>query len=570
MIAAWGRAVADRIAPAHGLLILAALIVYLPGFGWGVPDAAAADRVHSWGVDATLPLGPLSEMHNIIEPKPDRNLGYPLMSYFLVFAAYLPYLGWLWLTGALSGISGVYPFGLSDPAHQLQALALIGIGVSTVMAVGIVLAAYEAARALWDHATGLLCGSMTALCYPIVYYSRAGNPDVPMLFFIALALAVFARGLSGGFTLRRTIWLGLWIGFAMATKEPALASFLAVPFVVLFHRREGQGHWRRWTFWRIPLAGAAAALLSFGAGSGLFIDPQRYFAHIQFGRERVSALTSGQIHFVQPAPNTWEGNLQLLGQLAGALADSMTWPGLLLAVAGLLWCAMRELRQAVFALSALTYLATLLSGARVVQLRYVMPAAFVLAFFAARGMIVAWRSGMPWLRWSAAAWGLLGIGLGAAHAADLNHAMLRDSRYAAARWLASRTQPGDRVETFGPIANLPPLKAGVVSAQSIQFFGLMKPPRLDPTAVEEILAAWKRHRPKFVLIQPDYTSRGAPFSASCPPQIYDGLILGRYGYRLAMVFHTPSLLPWAARPPLDYPVVNPPIRIFARVEEPGS
>ena len=148
--------------------------------------------------------------------------------------------------------------------------------------------------------------------------------------------------------------------------------------------------------------------------------------------------------------------------------------------------------------------------------------------------------------------------------------MLRDSRYAASRWLASRTQPGERVETFGPIANLPPLKAGVVSAQSIQFYGLMKPPRLDAQAVQEIVAGWDQRKPKFILILPDYTSRGAPFSASCPPRIYDGLTRGLYKYRLARVFHTASLLPWAARPPLDYPVVNPPIRIFARVEEPGT
>jgi hypothetical protein len=37
---------------------------------------------------------------------------------------------------------------------------------------------------------------------------------------------------------------------------------------------------------------------------------------------------------------------------------------------------------------------------------------------------------------------------------------------------------------------------------------------------------------------------------------------GSLGYELAAHFESPRLFAWLVRPPLDYPTVNPPIRIF--------
>ena len=55
-----------------------------------------------------------------------------------------------------------------------------------------------------------------------------------------------------------------------------------------------------------------------------------------------------------------------------------------------------------------------------------------------------------------------------------------------------------------------------------------------------------------------------PHNITCPPEIYQSLLDGSIGYRLVRHFQTPPLIPWVRRPPLDYPSVNPPIRIFAR------
>jgi hypothetical protein len=66
---------------------------------------------------------------------------------------------------------------------------------------------------------------------------------------------------------------------------------------------------------------------------------------------------------------------------------------------------------------------------------------------------------------------------------------------------------------------------------------------------------------------PDVSSReGEPHNASCPPEVFRGLEEGRYGYERAAMFRTEPILPWLPRPNLDYPSVNPPIRIFLRID----
>ena len=68
---------------------------------------------------------PLAEIGNIVQPSPDRNLGYPLMYSFVVATADAPYLGYLLVTGQLRGLSATYPFGLADPVRALQVLTWI-------------------------------------------------------------------------------------------------------------------------------------------------------------------------------------------------------------------------------------------------------------------------------------------------------------------------------------------------------------------------------------------------------------------------------------------------------------
>jgi len=547
------------------VLGLIALAVYLPGFGWGVPDGGSADRAHSWGVDATVPLGPLAEMHNIIEPKPDRNLGYPLMHPFLVSAAYAPYLGYLWLTGGLRNPGPAYPYGFADPVSALRNLTLIAQFLSVVLAAGIVLAAYDAGRSLWNRSTGIWAALLVMSGFPMFYYSRTGNPDIPVLFFTSLALAAFARMQAYGLSAGRAAALGVFAGFAIATKETSAASFLLLPVGLLLLQWKGGKAGTAGAYKVLAVAGIAVAL-AFGLGSGLFVDSERYFAHLEFARERGQAVASGQSIVIKPHFFTWAGNIELGKKLTDATAAIMTLPGLLLSIAGLGWVAWRERSRLLFALPALSYVGVLCLTVRVVQLRYLMPVAFTLAFFAARAVTAGWGARIRLYR-AVPAIGCAVLVIGFLRGIDLTHSMINDSRYSAAAWLESRTQIGDRIETFGPLPNLPHLKPGVVSAQAIQFFGSMKPPRVDAAAVSEIERAWENAPPKFVVVMPDYTShKGEAYSRSCPPEIYRRLSDGSLGYSQVAFFQSPRLFPWLSRPNLDYPTVNPPIRVYAHLK----
>lgn len=553
------------------LLALIAFGVYLPGFWFGAPHATGADRVQSWGVDDGTPLQPLADVHNVLQPKPDRNLGYPLMHSFVLVAAYSPYLGWLWLTGQFSLAGGAtYPFGLADPVTALRALSLIAHFVAVLMGVGTVVAAWDAARALWGHRTAALAGLLAMTLFPMFYYSRTGNPDVPMLFYSSVAVAAFARSLAHGFTVRRAVWLGMFTGFAAATKEQIAALFVAAPLVLMWLLwREGKAAdgWFSWKLWKAPLAGAAAAFLAFGFGSGLFVDPNFFFAHVQFASGRMQDLASGNVAFSDSYPRTWEGHLALARLLFDYLADCLTLPGVALSLIGIVWVARREPRFALLALLPTGYLAILFFSARAGQLRYVLPAALVMALFEARAVALAWESRRRILRLAGAGAALLVLALASLRGLDLTHAMLRDSRYAAAQWLATHAHPGAKVEFFGPSSNLPALAAGVESTRAAPFLGAVYRYDTGPDAVSAVLAGWRSRQPDLIIVLPDHSSTpGAPYNVTCPPEVYRGLLEGAYGYRLAAAFETPPLLPWVRRPELDYPSVNPPVRIFSRVD----
>ena len=547
-----------------------ALLLYLPGCWWGIPYPTATDRAHSWGVDSPMPLGPLADVYNLFRPQPDRNLGYPLMHSFLVDAAYTPYLAYLRLTGALAHASAIYPFGLVDAVGTLRTMALIANLLSVLMAVGVVVAAYDTGRVLWDRNTGILSALFAMVVYPMFYYSRTGNVDMAVLFFTALALDIFARCLVQGLSASRAAWMAVFVGCALGTKEPSFASFLGVVLVLVpLHWRnlQSRGEGLSWSFWKPIIVAVICVVVVFGFTSGMFISPERFIAHVQFARSRVQLLANHGVSYLPSYPFTMQGHLGLLRVIGEGLLSSMTLPALLLACIGMVWTFRRERLTSAFALPAFTYLAVLFWSARAAQLHFLIPVAFTFAFFAARAIVLAGESGSRTLAYAMAAMGVFAGGLGLLRGIDLTYAMVKDSRYEAGKWLETHSQGSNTVETFGPPSDLPRLKSGIRTAQPVERVGVSEP-RLDEEAIHAIVEGWRTRKPDFVIIMPDYTSAaGAPYSLYCPPSVYEALLNEKLGYRLAASFETDDLFPWARRPALDYPSVNPPIRIFARDKE---
>jgi hypothetical protein len=557
------------------LIGLVALAAYLPGFWWGTPYATAEDRTNAWGVDDEPPLGPLAHADDIVHPKKEMNpnLGYPMMHPFMVLGVFSPYVGYLFATGQLRHPTVAYPHGFSDPVTALALLTRIAHLLSVVLGVGIVLCAYELARVLWDERNGVAAAIAALLVHPMFYYARNSNVDVPVLFFTAAGLVAFAHIVMKGLTLRRACVFGTLAGLAVATKEPSFASFAFAPIAMLFLRDPVTtvSPWRRATFWRAAAAGAGCALLAYAVGSGMIVDHRRWIAHMQFANSRLAADRAGGVSFVPYFPRTLQGHVEYAWRLTVMCAESLSWPGLALGVTGVLWAALRERRQSVLALSAVGYLAILFWTARVAQLRYVLPAVFVLAVFAGRALAAAWQSTSRLARGTVTALAVAAALTLMAWDVDLTHAMLRDSRYDAGAWIARTAHAGDTLEYFGSEHKHAPMPAWLASRRAIPFLGSMYRADTSEAAVRTIRHGWSERRPRFVELVPDYTSApGAPYASSCPPAIYRGLEDGSLGYRLAVTFQTPALLPWAHRPPLDYPVVDPPIRLYERVTSPAG
>ncbi len=554
------------------VLGLLAVALYLPGFWWGAPYVtdSAPFQTRSWGTDDMTPLGPLADANNLISPRPDRNLGYPMLHPFMVLAVYAPYVGVLWLTGGLSGLSGVYPFGLSDPTGALQVLTYIAHFLSVLLGTGIVLAAYDTGRILRDNRLGVIAALLVMVLYPMFYYVRTGNIDIAMLFFIALTLAVYARCLRNGLNTKWAVLLGVFGGLAVGTKEQAFAVFLPLPVVLLaihWHNHSSSGL-RVWGFWKPLVLGMLAFLIAFGLGSGLLVSPERYFADIEFANQRMSEILAGKVLFLKIFPNTIEGNLQLARLMLTDIASVMTLLGVILSIIGILLSWKLDRRLAIFSLSGLVYIGVLFFTARTSQLRYLLPTAYVLVFPLAYVFIQGWKSNFIVVRALSAVLfvGIFGVGL--LRGIDLAYAMMADSRYASARWLEKQVNPGDQVEYFGISWKLPPIEEGVTISPAIPYYGGAQPLSVDHDDIEEIKQGWAERQPDFIIIMPDYTSQpGSPYSAACPTTICEGLLNGSFGYKLAAYYETPSLIPWVSRPALDYPTVNPPIRIFVPSEE---
>ena len=544
---------------------LLAVSLFAPGVWWGLPHATDQAREQGWAVDDETPLGALGEMHRIISRQKHGNPGYPLFYSFACAAVYAPYLGYLALTGGFTKSDlGYHPGGLAEPARDIRRLALLSKCLSVLFGVVVVVGALQFGRVAWDAATGALGAAFVALIFPLAYYARTGNVDVPMLAMVALGLASYALIVRHGLTAKRAVALGVFVGLALATKDSALGVFIAVPLAIPFIRQGAVPDSTR-VGWRNWILAAGAAFVALGIGSGLFVDPARYFDHLRFLTGRVEMLP-GAAMFSESFPMTLAGHRAYLGFLGEGLVNMLTLPGLVLSVAGIVVSLRERPRSLLLLLPAVTYLLFLFALLRFGALRYLLPLGFVLGIFAAVGVVTGMRMKNRILRGAALAFGIAALGTGLLRYVDLTYAMIRDSRYAAARWLASQLQPGDTIEFFGASQKLPNLPDGISIRRSTEYRGMFASYDTSAPKAAAIVAGWEARRPRVIVVIPDHSTRspGLPYDATVPPALFRALEAGQLPYRRVALFQSESLIPWVRTPRLDYPTVNPPIRVYAR------
>lgn len=531
------------------VLFLIALVLYLPAVGWGLPYATSEVGIRGWDVDSIAGMGPLSELYNLlIHPQQGWYLAYPLFHYLLLGAAYAPYLAYLSLTGGLTHPGPAYPYGFADPIRSIAMLALIARVLASFMAAGMVLAVYHTGRIVWDRATGILAALGVMLMGPVVYYSRTGNLDLPVLFWMALGLYVAARIVTSGMTVRRAIALGTLAAVAVATKDQAYGAWVpGLVLLVLLHvadRRRAPGGWDGW--WKAPAALVVAGVVAYAIANGLVIRPSRFAGHLHFLLDFEHTFQN-VVNFENVVrPETAHGYLLVAGDVARAVWESMGPVMLAAALAGIALTWRRQRFTWLLVAMALGYFVLVIAPIRHMQYRWAMFPALTLTLLAARALVLGWqRGGATRVLAGAVAAGAFAWLL--AGAVDITYQMFFDARIAASRWLEASAHPGDRIAFYGSVGQLPRIPKGV-DAVRIPTDAPAKQALADSSA-------------SYLLVIPDYSSKhGEDHSLYLPDSTYAALKNGSLGYVQVARFRTAPLFGFE----MDYlPILNPPVQIYA-------
>jgi len=542
-------------------LAVMTVCVYVPGMTWGLPHATGYEHTHAWGNDDAAPLAALAEMHDtFVAPAPNRNVAYPWGHYFLMACAMAPYMAWLFVTGRFAHPTPTFPFGLVDPVETFEVLGLLCRSLSIMLGVAAVVGVYVGARGLWGRRAGCLAAVFTMLLFPMSYYAKLTNPDMAVLGWTSLSLAVVAVSLRGGLTVQRGLWLGSFVALAGATKDQSAGSFILL-FPVLAWIQWKSGQTDRFFGWRSQWASIAAVVASLGmvyvVMSGVLVDPARFAQHL----EKLSSASTTRALYLRH-PLTWTGTGHQFQDLFGYLLDVMSVPLFLTACAGILLAALRDRSSLVMVLSSVGFLFMLIPVG-MSRVHYLLPVALPLTYFAAYAVDHALS--IPALRLPAAvACGLM-VGVLCLQTVDLTYEMLNDSRYAAGKWLDRHLSSGDRIMHFGYASKMPHVRADVRN--------------LTIVYEREAISAINESRPECIVVIPQDMNEGrqrvewrnglnsaiSPFSKT----LFDQLVDGTLGYRLVEKFHAPRLMPWLERPFLSYASVNPPVQVFMRVDRAG-
>ncbi len=521
---------------------LIAFGIYFTAIWWGLPHATNPLGTHSWEIDAVTGMQTLAELHNLfVQPKEDWYLAYPPFHYIVIGICYAPYLLFLYLSGHFSQPTTQYPFGLTDPVTAIRNLTLIARMITVLMASGIVINAYLTARTIWDRRTARLTAVAAALPTTMVFYARTGNLEVPMLFWISLAILILAKCLQSGFTVRRAAFLGIISALAVATKDSAY-GVLTVGLIILVgvHYWYGTPNTKKSPRWKSPLVLFVAGFVSFLLASGFFISPHRFFGHLEFVRnfDKTFYLV---IHLNNLRPATFQGYATLTFDI---FREFFTAIGPVLLVTGIVGLIVTW-RSTIFTkiLSAMLfgYVVLVIFPVRHMQYRYIIIPAFIFAFFIARAIILGLEQKREWLRMTTFAAMIIGFGWIGLRAVDLTYQMIFDSRYEAGKWINQHGNAGDKI-AFSTVNNiLPPLENKVTAVQLMN----------NPAPIETL----KNKRIRFVLVQPDWSSEiGAEHSHFFPKSLHKQLKDGNLGYKKAATFETAGLFHGFF---LDLPLVTP-------------
>jgi hypothetical protein len=514
-------------------IVLFSLLINSYHLQWGLPNGNT-----TWAADAITPMGPLAIGHKSLA---SPNSGwfyfkYPIGHHMLLLAAYGPYFAWLHLTHGVSRLQGAYPYGLKNPERALTVLALIGRGVSVLMATGAIVIVYAIAELFFGAGVAVFAAAAASCCMGVVYYAHTTNLDVPVMFWMLLAL-LFGLRLMHDIRWSDVIGLGIASGMALATKEFALGMLVPLPLFILYGQsgriRNDTGHLSHMV--KRLAVGIAISVCTYALATNAFYNPAGLFNRWRFLTGTLPAEYYGRL---VPRPSMIDmvaglpKHLRLVRELGVALTDDLGFPLCAAALAGFVLTLIRSPRVAgLFLVLLASYYYFALAPVPLVTVRYVLPLGMLLAVLA--GLCLHTLAQRAWVGRGLAIAVLLAT---FAYGASVDYLLILDPRYQAEAWLEQHAR-GRTVETYNRDVFLPRFPKDVRLVQ----------PKFD----ELTIAGLRQRQPDFILLNMADLSRVTGTMDTHVAVIkrrkeneefLSALLAGRLGYDRVARFHTASLV----------------------------
>jgi len=541
--------IAKENRPLLAILIIA-FIIYITGIHWGLPEAASAESVSPWALDAIAPVAPLNEAYHKFSRSGNEWVTYPLFHYIVLDVFYTPYVGLQYLSGNFDSPSSSFPYGIKDPKSFLQDLTLIARLVSLAMALGIIIIFYKITRELFSRQAGWWAALFIMLIAPISYYAKTSNLDVPYLFWVSLSVWQYVL-LAKYNRIRHFVLFGVFGALAIATKDQAYGFYVLIPFIIVYavymHRKAEDasqyGYLKAVVSLPVIYTGIATVVTYALANNLLFGGLDGFLRHMDLG----SKLYDNRFT-IHGDPHSLANQLQLLIesgsiviQSIGVALPALSLTGIYIAFKKRLWLALSIL---VFSISYFIFVIAAWNG---VFSRYLLMSLFILTPFA--GFACTQLLAMEKMKLNIGrvlilttiVWQSILI-------FDINYSLLFDSRYSIATWVKQNVPQGTTIEAQVDPTYLPHL----IADYDIQVVG-NSDTEISAEVVPELLNAesLNKRRPPYILILKGLGVTGDPDTTSDVPALeeyYNALLEEKLGYRVIARFATPYIVPYRQIP----------------------
>lgn len=418
---------------AQGLVLAMALC----GIGWGLV------MPRSWAPDEILP-------GEVVRAVAHRFAGgwhskYPPLHYYEIALVTSPGLAFGTLTGWQNA-----------GAATMWAMALAARLLSIVFALLLVGAVAELSNTL-RPGTGGAAALAAALLLPFSYYAKLANSDIPYLLWVVASAVFLLRGLADLRDRASLLALTVTAVLAVTTKDQAYGFYSMVPLLVIVSYVAV-----RPAVVPLPTWIRTAVLPAIGLGLILLALIYNLPWNWTGARAHFHLITGASLSY-RMFPSTIGGHLELAGLTWRLMAWCMSWPGLLLAAAGVALALVdRTSRRATLIVLSMiaSYVLSFVHVVHYVYDRFLLGPALLLTPFVAIAIDAYYRHrrGGPARvkRLAIAAVALLAF----ANAASVEVLMLTDPRYAAKRWLDQRVTDWYYVGGLGDATYLPGINGG--------------------------------------------------------------------------------------------------------------